>query len=387
MAERPPGRRLERPVRRSGRAATPTRPTGEARPSTISRETFLGRLLPAVPAEHRAIVCAAAGAGLRWGECAGLAWSAVDLDQGVLRVVQVAIETHSGIMLRTYPKSRAGLRTVPLPGFLADALRQRRGATDPDGRALIFADRDGGPQRRSNFRRRVWLPSLVRAGLLGRVAEIGPGRWVAQWPDRAGAEHQAEFPSEAAAVAQVAAAAYGGLRFHDLRHSYATWLVTDGVPINIVQRVMGHEQASTTLDRYTHTPDGYADRVRQTFADDLLTFRPLTPSQERGSGAEGGADQEREPERKKGRPPSGGDGGRRGVRLRGGLSRTRSAVTGGATAEGPCCCTHAKSRRKYKHAVADLLTSSGATSTPCEIMPTGCGRDHSDRGASKHVRR
>ena len=42
-----------------------------------------------------------------------------------------------------------------------------------------------------------------------------------------------------------------GLRFRDLRHSYATWLVSDGVPINVVSRLMGHEQISTTLDRYT----------------------------------------------------------------------------------------------------------------------------------------
>jgi integrase len=40
-------------------------------------------------------------------------------------------------------------------------------------------------------------------------------------------------------------------KFHDLRHCYATWLVSDGVPVNVVQAVMGHEQASTTLNRYT----------------------------------------------------------------------------------------------------------------------------------------
>ena len=66
------------------------------------------------------------------------------------------------------------------------------------------------------------------------------------------------------------------LRFHDLRHSYATWLVSDGVPINVVSRLMGHEQISTTLNRYTHDARDYADlRVRAVFsglaADDLLT--------------------------------------------------------------------------------------------------------------------
>src|SRR5215207_7792613 len=67
-----------------------------------------------------------------------------------------------------------------------------------------------------------------------------------------------------------------GLRFHGLRHSYATWLVSDGVPINVVSRLMGYEQISTTLNRYTHDARDYADlRVRAAFAglaaDDLLT--------------------------------------------------------------------------------------------------------------------
>jgi integrase len=65
------------------------------------------------------------------------------------------------------------------------------------------------------------------------------------------------------------------LRFHDLRHSYATWLISDGVPVDAVQKVMGHANASTTLDRYTHAPRDYEALVRgvfETSADDPLTF-------------------------------------------------------------------------------------------------------------------
>jgi integrase len=57
---------------------------------------------------------------------------------------------------------------------------------------------------RGNFRREVWTLALARSGL----------------------------PAT--------------LRFHDLRHSYATWLVTDGVPINAIQRVMGHANEGGT---------------------------------------------------------------------------------------------------------------------------------------------
>lgn len=80
----------------------------------------------------------------------------------------------------------------------------------------------------------------------------------------------------------VAAKAVGGMPFHDLRHAYAIWLVTDGVPINLVQRVMGHEQASTTLNRYSHTPADYAARILDAFAlpaDDLLTSAAEPPGE------------------------------------------------------------------------------------------------------------
>ncbi len=149
---------------------------------TVTREEFAGKLLPAVPPEHRGIVCVAAGCGLRWGECAGLSWVAVDLDTAEVRVRQVAVELAGRIDVRPYPKTRAGRRRVPMPAFTVDALRARLGDGPTVG--LVFGTRTGTPLRRSNFRRQVWAPSVARSGLSPR------------------------------------------LRFHDLRHSYATWLVS-----------------------------------------------------------------------------------------------------------------------------------------------------------------
>ncbi len=42
-----------------------------------------------------------------------------------------------------------------------------------------------------------------------------------------------------------------GFRWHDLRHTHATWLRQAGVPVEIVQRSMGHEELATTM-RYAH---------------------------------------------------------------------------------------------------------------------------------------
>lgn len=105
------------------------------------------------------------------------------------------------------------------------------------------------------------------------MSRVGHFTWCGSWVDLEGVKQSAEFTTEREAVAHVAKMAPGGLRFHDLRHSYATELVSRGVPVNDVQAVMGHEKPSTTLNLYTHRSDGRDQRIREAFADD-----PLTPN-------------------------------------------------------------------------------------------------------------
>jgi integrase len=165
-------------------------------------------------------VATAAGAGLRWGECVGLRRRNVDLLRRELQVVEVAVEVAGRVTCKLYPKSKASRRTVPLPDFVIEALAEHLASFPAELEELVFRNERGGPLRRANFRQRVWLPALARSGLVERP------------------------------------------KFHDLRHCYATWLISDGVPVNVVQAVMGHEQASTTLSRYTHVPADSHARVR-----------------------------------------------------------------------------------------------------------------------------
>jgi integrase len=44
------------------------------------------------------------------------------------------------------------------------------------------------------------------------------------------------------------------IRFHDLRHTYASLLVSDSVPLILIGRLLGHTQAQTTM-RYAHHAD------------------------------------------------------------------------------------------------------------------------------------
>jgi integrase len=145
----------------------------------------------------------------------------VDLRAGTVSVVETLIEVRGEVALKPYPKSAAGRRTIPLADFAAEALDRHRHLLADAGAEWVFAGPLGGPQRRGNFRQRVWRPAVRRSGLTPR------------------------------------------LRFHDLRHCYATWLISDGVPVNVVQKLLGHSRASVTLDRYTHEATDYFERVRQ----------------------------------------------------------------------------------------------------------------------------
>jgi integrase len=252
----------------------PKRRRTDADEQVITREAFAANLLPEIPKRYRALVGLAGGSGLRWGECVGLTWDAIDLEKATVRVGRVGIEVAGHVTFKPYPKTRAGRRVVPLPPFVVKLLRAHRQLVPSGPAGEVFTNEAAGPLRLTVFRAWIWRPALVRAGLLGTVVQVGPRVWRATWRDRDGNEVIEEFPNRRVARARVSRMAQGGLRFHDLRHLYATWLVSDGVPINDVARVMGHEQISTTLDRYTHAFEAGAEKVRESFADFPLTSEP-----------------------------------------------------------------------------------------------------------------
>jgi integrase len=243
----------------------PKRRREDSADRVIRPEALVNDLLPEVPVRYRALVALAGGTGLRWGECVGLRWRAVDLEGGEVQVVRVITEVAGQLFAKPYPKSKAGRRTVPMAPYAWQALAEHHGLYTPGRLGEVFTNRLGELPKRTSFRVRVWRPALVRAGLLGKVVELGGGEFLALWEDNGGLELTATLATEAAAVEHIARSSAGGLRFHDLRHSYATHLVSSGVPVNDVQNVMGHEQASTTLDRYTHRSPDRDERVRGAF--------------------------------------------------------------------------------------------------------------------------
>jgi integrase len=154
--------------------------------------------------------------GLRQGELFALRWDDVDLRAGeihVRRTTSEANDTGKPVVLDS-PKTRAGRRPVRLTSQAAAALRahRKRAMADAGGAEpseYVFTDSAGQLLRRSNVLRRSYYPALAKAKL-------------------------------------------PRIRFHDLRHTFATLLLAGGVHPKVAQEMLGHAKISTTLDTYSH---------------------------------------------------------------------------------------------------------------------------------------
>ena len=125
------------------------------------------RLVEVTLERYRVLVLLAAFGSLRWGELAALRRYDVDADQGTVRVERSLMELRGGYLFGP-PKSAAGKRVVVIPAVIGPALAHHLAtftASQPD--ALVFTTPVGTPLRDGNFRRRVWLPALSKAGLSG----------------------------------------------------------------------------------------------------------------------------------------------------------------------------------------------------------------------------
>lgn len=187
--------------------------------------------------EQSTLIYCAGYLGLRWGELAGLRRSRVDGAGGNVEVVEILTEV-GGRLEMGPPKTKASRRRVSLPPFLVDMLDEHLATRPLDPGALVFVGRDGAPLRRTNFRKRHWLPAVQRAGL----------------PEP--------------------------LRFHDLRHTCASLLIAQGAHPKEIQARLGHSSITTTLDRYGHLFPSLDERLRSGLD---ATFRQAAKAASRGA--------------------------------------------------------------------------------------------------------
>lgn len=188
-------------------------------------------LAEASPEDLRALVPLGAGTGLRSGEILGLAVESIDFLRREVKVTQQLVYIPGEGVFLGPPKTKAAMRTVPVPTFALAAVAEhlRRYPTreivlpwgDPDGEPvtarLVFLASKGGPILRTTLNGR-WTRMARRAGV----------------------------PSTP----------------HDLRHHYASVLIDGGESVKVVQERLGHSSAVETLDTYSHLWPSSDERTR-----------------------------------------------------------------------------------------------------------------------------
>jgi integrase len=103
--------------------------------------------------------------GLRFGECAALRRSSVDLLRGRVEVAETLVDVNGALSFGP-PKTSKGRRTVPLPrGVLGELEAHVAAYVEPQADALLFTSTTRTPLRRSGFRRNWWQPAVRMVGL------------------------------------------------------------------------------------------------------------------------------------------------------------------------------------------------------------------------------
>jgi integrase len=147
--------------------------------------------------------------GLRIGELIGLTWNDVDLERGVIKITKTVYrekdESGTWQLCVDTPKTKASDRVIPLPEYITYMLRQDYETTQT---SYVVENKKG--ERMSIRSYQYIFEKLI---------------------ERAGVRK---------------------LNFHALRHTFATRAIECGMDIKTVADIMGHQNASITLNRYAH---------------------------------------------------------------------------------------------------------------------------------------
>ncbi|GJM43229.1 MAG: hypothetical protein DHS20C21_00710 [Gemmatimonadota bacterium] len=146
--------------------------------------------------------------GMRRGELLGLQWGDVDWANERLFVRRAL---YGGEVSEL--KSRRSYRAVFMSPTLVATLRAHRVASPPSELDLVFCNSHGRALDPDDMIKRGFMPALRRAGLRR-------------------------------------------LRFHDLRHTFASLLIHQGENVKLIQEQLGHASITVTIDRYGHLLPG-----------------------------------------------------------------------------------------------------------------------------------
>ena len=168
--------------------------------------------------EYKALFLMAIMTGARQGELLGLKWGDLDFEAKQVYIQRTFTKG------RFFPtKTKGSKRKIDLSPILISELKKWKLSCPRTDLELMFPNEAGEPMNYSNMVQRHFLPALVKAGII--EMEIRKQRKI----DRG-----------------------QKVRFHDLRHTYASLMIEQGENIKYIQTQLGHSSPTVTLNVYTH---------------------------------------------------------------------------------------------------------------------------------------
>lgn len=174
--------------------------------------------------------------GARRGEVLGLNWNNVNLEKGIIKIVDNLCTTKSGLIVKE-PKTGSGVRTIAISKTLVDILKR---------------------YKVKQIENKIKLGRLYQENNMVCCYEDGrlfnPKRFSAKF-------HELLERNSLPIV-----------RFHDLRHSHASLLVKLGIKPKVISERLGHSNIAITMDLYSHLYEEADMEVANKF-DKLISIK------------------------------------------------------------------------------------------------------------------
>ncbi|MEI8388268.1 MAG: site-specific integrase [bacterium] len=158
--------------------------------------------------------------GIRQGELLALTWEDVDFTNNIININKTV---YDGIVTTT--KTESSVRKITMCKGLKKVLQEWKLRTSNDN--LVFPNKKGNHIDKKNLTARIFKPILKNA----------------------------ELPN---------------IRWHDLRHTYASIMISERASMRVVQEQLGHKSFKTTMDTYTHTLASDAEKYIE-ILDGIIT--------------------------------------------------------------------------------------------------------------------
>jgi integrase len=224
-------------------------------PAQFLSPPAIAALVEATPWPYSVLVHVAAWAGLRAAELAGLQVGDVNVPLGELRVER-QVQVIDGADRYLTPKTKSSGRTVPLTPQTANMLRDylaehphSGNPTTPLWPAVRLARTQRNGTQHNGTRRTGTAATRQLDALAALTVPEHAARLVLDWakPLRHVTFYRAVFKP-----AVLRAGLSPDLRFHSLRHTYASLCIEAGIQPLEISRFMGHSKVATTLNIYAH---------------------------------------------------------------------------------------------------------------------------------------